>query len=189
MAEKAGRGPRDGPERLALWYLPARPMRLEPLLQPDRTLILEGHSEAKEVLRELADRAHESLREVPADALYEALVDRERRYPTSTPEGVAFPHAMLSEITDTLVLAALLRPAVAFREGDHPPVDVVFAMFGSASKPFQHVQLLARLARVVRGDGALHRLRAAPDAEVLVVSEIADIEAISKSFPSIDGGE
>jgi len=59
--------------------------------------------------------------------------------------------------------------------------DTIAAMQADGVSTFVHVgpgDVTAGMAR-----------RAAPDAEVLVVSEIADIEAISKSFPSIDGGE
>lgn len=59
--------------------------------------------------------------------------------------------------------------------------DTIAAMHSAGVSTFVHVgpgDVTAGMAR-----------RAAPDAEVLVVSEIADIEAISKSFPSINGGE
>lgn len=138
-------------------------MRIEPLLVPERVVLLSGLSERDGVLRELAAVASSGLPDRSDDELYEALHERERRYPTSTPEGVAFPHAMLEGIESTVLVAAVVRPSVDFRPGEHPPVDLAFAMFGSSAEPFQHVRLLARLARVCRGDGALDRFRSASD--------------------------
>jgi PTS system nitrogen regulatory IIA component len=152
-------------------------MRLEPLLQPDRTHIVTDCTDLSGVLRTLAERAHESLRQIPAETLHQALMDREKRYPTTTPEGVAFPHAMLSEISDTLVIVAVLRPSVAFNESSHPPVQLVFGMFGSAAKPFQHVRLLARLARIVKAEPARQRLIRAGDAAALYDALIAEDRA------------
>lgn len=152
-------------------------MRLEPLLDAANTLVLADCSDRDTVLRRLAEHAHARLESIPAESLYEALQDRERRYPTSTPEGVAFPHAMLEEIDQTLVIAARLEPPVAFRPGEHRPIRLVFGIFGSASKPFQHVQLLARLAMVVRTKAARERLVGAPDAASLYTALIEEDRA------------
>lgn len=138
-------------------------MRLEPLLNPDLVLVLEGLPDKDAVLHALAKAALGSLNGVDPTALEQELAERERRYPTSTPDGVAFPHAMLPTIQNTVVVAALLRPGVSFGVDSHPAADIVFGTFGCAEKPFGHVRLLARLARIARGPGALDRLRAAKD--------------------------
>ena len=143
-------------------------MRIEPLLAPERVVMLTDASERDAVLRGLADVAASGLPGRSTDELYEALLEREKRYPTSTPEGVAFPHAMLEGVEETVLVAAGVRPAVDFRPGEHPAVDLAFAMIGSSAEPFQHVQLLARLARVCRGEGALAKFRAASDPEALL---------------------
>ncbi len=142
-------------------------MRIEPLLTPERVVVLTDATERDDVLRGLARVAASGLPDRTEDELFKALIEREKRYPTSTPEGVAFPHAMLDGVEETVLVAAAVRPAVDFRPGEHPAVDLAFAMIGSASEPFQHVQLLARLARVCRGVGALDKFRQASDAETL----------------------
>ena len=133
-------------------------MRLEPLLDAGNVLVLRDCRDRDEVLRRLAEHAGGRIAGVPVEGLYESLLDRERRYPTSTPEGVAFPHAMLEQIDQTMVIAARLEPPVGFRPGEHGPIGLVFGIFGSAGRPFQHVQLLARLAMIVRTKAARERL-------------------------------
>lgn len=131
-------------------------------------MVLDGLGDRAALFRAVAEAAAGRLSGEGPDRLFEVLEEREQRYPTSTPEGVAFPHAMIAEIEQTLLLPVLAKPAVSFGVQGHPPSDVVFAIFGAESKPFQHVQLLARLARVVRTAGALDRLRSAGTGAELV---------------------
>jgi len=140
-------------------------MQLEGYISASRTLILEGVADRDDLLRRLAEASQPALPGRAVEELYEALREREESMPTSTPEGVAFPHAMLPELDDTVVTPALLRPGLTMGAPDHPPVDIVFCMFGSVDRAWDHVRLLARLARIARGPGALERMRAATDAE------------------------
>jgi len=142
-------------------------MRLEPLLNPELVIVLDDAGDKDAVLRSLAQAARRVLPHIPEDELVTELADRERRHSTSTPEGVAFPHAMLDAIESTVIVPALLRPGVNFGSQNHPPSDLVFGMFGCAERPFSHVRMLARLARISRGPGALDRLRAARNPEEL----------------------
>ncbi len=142
-------------------------MRLEPLLNPELVVVLDNAGDKDAVLRTLAQTARKVLPHISEDDLVTELADRERRHSTSTPDGVAFPHAMLSEIENTVVVPVLLRPGVNFGSDSHPPSDLVFGMFGCAERPFSHVRLLARLARISRGPGALDRMRDAHSPEDL----------------------
>ena len=134
-------------------------MKLETYLDPSRTRVLDGIADADALLTVLAETA--SGVGIDPAALLEALRERERAAPTSTPEGVAFPHALLAGLDGTVVVAVKVNGGVMMGKADHPPSDVVFCMVGSAEKPWDHVRLLARLARLARGPGALDRIRAA----------------------------
>lgn len=142
-------------------------MRLESFLKRSDVLVIEDAGSRNEVLDRIAEAAADATGGAQKSDLVDALMEREKQMPTSTPEGVGFPHALLPAIDQTRVIAALLKPGVSFGVADHPPVDLVFGMFGSSEKPWEHVRLLARLARIARGDGALERLRSAADAEAL----------------------
>lgn len=142
-------------------------MRLEPTLKPDAVLLLASPSSRDAVLGALADRAGGLFPGVTPKALLQGMIEREARFPTGTPEGVAFPHVLLPQIDQTAVIPALLRPGVRWSLHNHPAQDLVFAMFGHSDTPWEHVRMLARLARIARGPGALERLRSAPDAQSL----------------------
>lgn len=140
-------------------------MRLEHFLRPERTVVLGGVTTLDALLHELAGAAASAG--VDAGEVEVALREREAQASTSTPEGVAFPHALLDGVEETIVVAARTPDGVAMGKADHPPCDIVFCMIGASSAPWDHVRLLARLARIARGPGALDRIRAASDGEAL----------------------
>jgi PTS system nitrogen regulatory IIA component len=142
-------------------------MRLEPILDPALTIVPTGLKSRDDVLNLIAGLGHQRFRAIPAIALLAAFKDRESKFPTGTPEGVAFPHALLPEIPQSALVAAILRPPVKWSGKVHPPQDVVFGILGNSDSPWEHVRLLARIARIVRGPGALDRLRAAADGKDL----------------------
>jgi PTS system nitrogen regulatory IIA component len=139
-------------------------MRLEPILKPDLTFQIENAADRDDVLKRLADSAAAFTSNHSAEVLFNALLERESQTATCTPEGVAFPHALLPDVDETLLIVARLKPAVSFTTTDMPAPDLIFCMIGSTEKPWEHVRLLARLARVARGQGALDRIRTAESA-------------------------
>ena len=147
-------------------------MKLGSLLQKDRILVIEACKDRDELFARLAD-AVPGLAESP-DALIESLKAREELKPTSTPEGVAFPHAIRESIGETSLVVASIKGGTDFRNPDHPFCDLVFCMFGSPAKPWEHLQLIARLARISRGDEALDRLKACEDSESLYAALIEE---------------
>ena len=150
-------------------------MRLEHFLHPDRTVVLSGVTTPDDLMKRLAETA--STAGVDSGEVERALRQREEQAATSTPEGVAFPHALLDGVEETIVVAARAPDGVTMGKGDHPPSDIVFCMVGSASAPWDHVRLLARLARIARGSGALERIRKANDAAELYETLLSEDRA------------
>ncbi len=138
-------------------------MKLEPLIQPELTLVLDGIGSRDELLGKVADHVAATIGQIDPAALESALAARESHMPTSTPEGVAFPHAMYDGAPKTFVATVLLRKGVGFGNDKHPASDVVFVLVGAPESAWQHVSLLARLARICHAPGALKSLRAAAD--------------------------
>lgn len=141
-------------------------MRLEPYLEPDAALILESPADKRAVLQSLAQRASEILG-VGWQEILESLEAREAQMPTSTPEGVALPHALMPGLNRTLVIPAVLNPGVRFGGAGHPPAELAFGMFGPSDKPWDHLRVLARIARLMRHPGPRAALRAASDPHAL----------------------
>jgi mannitol/fructose-specific phosphotransferase system IIA component (Ntr-type) len=149
-------------------------MRLEPILHAGLVAVLEGRSTRDDVLRRLASLGAAATPGIRAEGLVAAFLDRESKFPTATPEGVAFPHALVPGVTGSRVAVVLARPGVAWGATPHPPQDLAFGIIGAIDTPWEHVRVLARLARIARGPGALDRLRAARDAADLFARLIAE---------------
>lgn len=149
-------------------------MQLTPFLNPDSALVLENPVDRMSVLRALAECAARQIEGVDPARLLEGLNDREEKFPTGTPEGVAFPHVLMPQIQRTVLVPCVLIPGVAWGSMGHRAQDVIFAMFGNSERPWEHVRMLARLARVARGTGALERIRACRTKEALHEALLAE---------------
>ncbi len=149
-------------------------MALQPYIRPELTFLFDDVESRDDLFSRLAASVDSMIPALRGDALVQRLIAREKQMPTSTPEGVAFPHALSAEIDKTLVAVALLKPGVDFGVAHHPVSDLVFCMFGPTSDPWDHVRLLARLARIVRSEPARNRLRASDDTAQLYENLLAE---------------
>ncbi|MBI2432160.1 MAG: PTS sugar transporter subunit IIA [Candidatus Hydrogenedentes bacterium] len=120
---------------------------------------------------------------VNRDFLLEMLLAREKQGSTGFGGGVAIPHArnpILLHIDEPLVMLAYLKKPVDFDAIDHQPVSVVFSMITSTA--FEHLQLLAKLGRILQDD--LFRIllkRRAPQAELF--ARIRELEQDPSATP------
>lgn len=142
-------------------------MKLTPLIKPELALVLEGVKSRDDLLGKLADHIASVKPHIDATGLEAALAAREEQAPTSTPEGVAFPHAMYEGAEETFVVVAHVSGGVDFGKKGHPPSDIVFTLVGPPASAWQHVSVLARLARICHSPGALMCLRGATDPQAL----------------------
>ena len=92
---------------------------------------------------------------------------------SATAEGVAFPHTS----SPAPPQPRGRDPCPWGRTVRRPPRDLIFAMFGDADHPWEHVRLLARLARLTATPEARDRLRAASDDEALRTAIQAEDQA------------
>ena len=149
-------------------------MHLEPVLRPELTRILIDCSDRESMLQDAAQLGASALEGVTPEQILGAIEEREKSYPTETPEGVAFPHCLLPSLGATLVVACLLKPGVRWSKSDAPLQDLVFVMIGNEDKPWEHVRILARLARIARGPGALDRIRSSQSDEELFEALVSE---------------
>lgn len=99
-------------------------------------------------LVEIALRAHQTLLpNLSEESLLKTLMNREEVSPTSTPEGVAFPHAICDAIALSASGTVILTLAQPIQWRSHQ-VQIVVGLFGSPAEPWRHVRSLARVARI-----------------------------------------
>ena len=102
-----------------------------------------------------------------ANAVSEALFERERLGSTGFGGGVAIPHAKIPGLERMRAVVVLLDPPLAFDAVDEAPVDVVFALLSPVDSGAEHLKTLARVSRYLRDEGHVARLRGAKSAEAL----------------------
>lgn len=116
------------------------------------------------VLQFVAEKAAASGLAVDAATLLSGFREREMSFTTGIGLGIALPHTTspLCEKT-TLFLLRLAHP-VDFDSIDDLPVDVVLAMIIPTTNPSEHLQILARTARLCKQQAFPEALRKSPDA-------------------------
>ena len=108
-----------------------------------------------------------------ADAIADALAEREKLGSTGFGGGVAIPHARVEgAATVTAVFARLAQP-LAFAAVDGEPVDLAWVQLSSPQAGADHLKALARVSRRLRDRPFLAKLRGAgsPDALYALFTE------------------
>ncbi len=126
-----------------------------------------------QLLAELARRFALVEPSVSEAQVLDTLKARECQGSTATPEGVAFPHAIRSDISRQVIGVVTLSTPVEFPCTAGPVgVRLVLVMFGSTDRPMEHIQTLARLARLAADPDRRERLlQAADEAQLLAALE------------------
>ena len=136
----------------------------------DRELIFPGVAafDAATVLRAFADRIVASGRLSDADALFQALWEREQLGSTGIGQGVAVPHCKLTEVDDVLLAIGHVDKPIDFGAVDGQPVQLFFVVISPEATPAAHLQGLAAISRWVQesGDG-VERLVALSDPDAI----------------------
>ena len=128
-----------------------QPLTVVNAMAPARINLDLGASDKDGVLRELCALVIDAREERLFDALFQALKAREDLCPTCVTEGVALPHARnaLVGLVDNPVLAyGRHNQGIEFGAFDGKPVHHFFLL--CAPNVREHLQLLARLTRLVR---------------------------------------
>jgi len=136
-------------------------MEIKDFLAPQQVLINRHASDRANLLNHLAHRAAATLH-LPYEMILGALSKREELGSTGTGNGVALPHAQLSDVSKPFGMLARLNKAIDFDAIDGEPVDIVCLLLLPADSE-EGGHALACAARVLRDAEVLRNLRRAAD--------------------------
>jgi nitrogen PTS system EIIA component len=119
-----------------------------------------------QLLQELARRAGAAL-SLDQRVILDALQARENLGSTGLGKGFALPHARLDVLTSAFALFVRLARPIDFASIDGLPVNLMILLLTPANAGNQHLAMLAGLARPLRNEAFVQRLRQAPDATAL----------------------
>lgn len=120
----------------------------------------------KQVLQELAARL-EPVCGIAERAIFETLLQRERLGTTGIGQGIAIPHGRVAGLDRLVGLFARLARPVDFEALDGEPVDLVFVLLAPEEAGADHLQALARIARLFRAATIAEKLRQTEDPAAL----------------------
>lgn len=139
------------------------------------------------VIEELAHvitRVHD---DVNADAVARAVLDRERISSTAVGHGVAIPHAK-TQVVDTIVgCLGLSRAGIDFDAEDGRPTRIFFALIAPQTSSGEHLEVLARIARICQSDGFREALVASDSARAAY--ELIRVEEAKLTGAKLTGAE
>jgi nitrogen PTS system EIIA component len=141
-------------------------MALTNLLTADQVITGIKAGNKKQLLQELSTHmaAFTGLGE---RAVYETLLQRERLGSTGIGKGIAIPHGRIPGLTKLVGLFARLARPVDFDAQDGEAVDLVFVLLAPEDAGADHLQALARIARLLRVPNIAQTLRQTEDRDAL----------------------
>ncbi|MFT4000082.1 PTS IIA-like nitrogen-regulatory protein PtsN [Rhizobium sp. JAB6] len=141
-------------------------MALADLLQQDAIIPALKANSKKQLLQELAAKASK-LTGLPEREIFDVVLQRERLGSTGVGNGIAIPHGKLASIKSIVGIFARLEAPVDFEALDDQPVDLVFLLLAPEGAGADHLKALSRIARVLRDQDLVAKLRATDSASAI----------------------
>jgi len=142
-------------------------MKIAEFLQPHAVVSeLAAHSK-QEVLQELSRAMAAANPTLSQERLANALREREKLSSTGIGEGIAIPHAKLSELTQLLASFGVSHPGIDFDAIDGKPTHLFFALIAPENSAGIHLKALARISRLFKSAQFRSSIMQAQSAEVI----------------------
>lgn len=141
-------------------------MEFSELLKQEAFKVLTSSSSKKRLLQDISELSEQSYG-LDSDLVLDALLAREALGPTGVGNGVALPHARLTELDRVVGVFVLLDKPIDFGSVDRQPVDIAFAIFAPEDAGVDHLKALALVSRTLRDSGICTKLRANRDPATL----------------------
>ncbi len=116
------------------------------LIQPERVL---PDSEASSKRALLTEMAH-ALSSMDPDRILEVVMAREHLGSTGIGHGVAIPHGRMPDLASPVIALVRHKEGIDFDSIDGAPVHIVILLLVPDSEDQAHLELLARLARLLQ---------------------------------------
>ncbi|MBI4370080.1 MAG: PTS sugar transporter subunit IIA, partial [Elusimicrobia bacterium] len=125
-------------------------IRLLDFLKPENILLDIKSSDKSELLKEFVDilMAAESP-EIRLE-IVQALLDREKLGSTGIGSGVAVPHAKSNRANQIHCAMGISKKGVEFEAMDKSPVHIVFLLVAPPNSQSEHLNILARIVRLLK---------------------------------------
>lgn len=153
-------------------------MHIGALLPVEGVHLRGGVTSKRQALHAVAETAAHAYG-LDAQAVYDALNEREALGSTGLGSGVAVPHARLPGLTGVSAVFVRLEQPVEFGALDDRPVDLMLGLFADPADGAGHLRALAAASRALRSPELREQLRRAerPDAVLALLLRQSEKEA------------
>ena len=141
-------------------------MQLAEILDAHAVKTIASCTSKKRLFHDLGELA-QGCYDVSSPQVVEALIEREGLGPTGVGQGIALPHARLSDVDRVQGIFLRLEKPLNFDAVDRQPVDLIFALLAPQDAGVDHLKALALVSRTLRDASICAKLRANSDAGTL----------------------
>jgi nitrogen PTS system EIIA component len=141
-------------------------MALADLLHQDAIIPALKVNSKKQLLQELAAKASK-ITGLSEREIFDVVLQRERLGSTGVGNGIAIPHGKIASVRSIVGVFARLDSPVDFEALDDQPVDLVFLLLAPEGAGADHLKALSRIARVLRDQDLVAKLRATDSASAI----------------------
>lgn len=106
----------------------------------------------------LARRLQATTAGVFADAVVEAVLEREKIMPTVIAPGLAVPHARIDGLDRLVVALGISKEGVDFATPPMPPANVIVLILSPKDKPAIHLKVISALAKDLKDPASIAKL-------------------------------
>lgn len=152
-------------------------MKLSEIVVSDAVITDLSNADRDAVVGELVDSLVEAgaIEKGQRDAVFNAIIERERRGSTGFGKGVAVPHVRHSQAERVSLAIGLSQRGVDFNSLDKQPVYTVFLLLSPEDRPEEHLQAMETIFKNLSKDTFRRFLRQSNSAEgVLALLDEAD---------------
>nr|WP_314567586.1 PTS IIA-like nitrogen regulatory protein PtsN [uncultured Pseudomonas sp.] len=142
-------------------------IRLETILTPGRSLVNVPGGSKKRALEQIANLIGREVPELETQAVYEALIAREKLGSTGFGNGIAIPHCRLKGCETPVSALLHLDHPIDFDAIDGAPVDLLFVLLVPEAATDAHLELLRQIASMLDRKEVRDKLRSASSNEAL----------------------
>ena len=101
----------------------------------------------KELTEEMAELLFQSGKIRQKEKVEEIMTEREKKGSSGIGEGIAIPHIISSEVSQTLMAFGQSKKGIHFASIDGKPIYLVFLLIGPSNDAMLHLKILAKLCR------------------------------------------
>ncbi len=147
---------------------PATAIKILDVLKPQHIILDLKSTTKNEVIAELVSALFAKESPEVKDEILAALLEREKLGSTGIGSGVAVPHAKSARVNNIACALGVVKKGLDFEALDAAPVYLIFLLVAPPSSQSEHLNILARIVRLLKDRVFRQALREASESEVVV---------------------